>query len=52
MHVFKGSNEDDDGGAYDANKEHDFEQPHAEENEEHREECNADSLLEGWCFIS
>ena len=52
MHVLKRSDEDDNSGAYDADKEHDFEQPHAEQSEEHREQCNADSLLEGWRFIS
>jgi hypothetical protein len=40
MHIFNGSNEDDNGGAYDADKEDDFEQPHAEESEEHSEQCN------------
>jgi hypothetical protein len=40
MHIFNGSNGDDNGGAYDADKEDDFEQPHAEESEEHSEQCN------------
>ena len=47
MHVLKGSDEDDNSGAYDAHKEHDFEQPHAEQSEEHRKQCNADSLGDG-----
>ena len=35
MHIFIGSNEDDNGGADNADKEDNFQQPHAEDGDEH-----------------
>lgn len=42
-YVLRGGDEDDDGGACDADEEENIQQAHSEENDGHRKKCTADA---------